>query len=250
VNGTVESVVLAAVLAFCRVGGCFLVMPGLSNARVPVQVRLFVAFAASGALLVYMWDVIVPAVSRDLSSLVPMIVSETLIGALIGLLARIYLMALQFIGSAMGMLIGFQAIGGSGIANGEPEGPLGELISFAALMMLFVFDFHHDVFRALARSYEVAPLGSLFDPQGALVDIGDTLRDSFLIALRLGSPFIAYAIVVNLTIGFLNKLTPQIPVYFISLPMVLAGGLLLFYLGVTTMLSLFADGFAPTVLTR
>ena len=28
--------------------------------------------------------------------------------------------------------------------------------------------------------------------------------------IRLGSPFIAYAILVNLAIGFVNKLTPQI----------------------------------------
>ena len=46
-----------------------------------------------------------------------------------------------------------------------------------------------------------------------------------MVVIRLGSPFIAYAILVNLAIGFVNKLTPQIPVYFISLPFVIAGGL-------------------------
>jgi hypothetical protein len=46
-----QSVVIAAFLAFCRIGACFMLMPGLSSARVPVQVRLFVAVAATGGLL-------------------------------------------------------------------------------------------------------------------------------------------------------------------------------------------------------
>ena len=83
----------------------------------------------------------------------------------------------------------------------------------------------------------------LFNPQAALVDVTDTLSESFFVVLRLGSPFIAYALLVNLTIGFVNKLTPQIPVYFISLPFVIAGGLIIFYFAIGTMLSLFADGF-------
>ncbi|MEQ1954249.1 flagellar biosynthetic protein FliR [Mesorhizobium sp. CN2-181] len=238
-----ESIVIAAFLAFCRIGGCFMIMPGLSSARVPMQVRLFVAVAASGALLVHLWDQILPSVSREPAVLAPMVVSELLTGSLIGLLARLYMMALSFMGSAIAMLVGYGGVAGPGIENGEPQAPLGEIISFSALLLLFVFDFHHEIVKALVRSYEVAPLNALFNPRAALVNVADTMGESFMIALRLGSPFIAYALLVNLTIGFVNKLVPQIPVYFISLPMVIAGGLILFYFGIATMLSLFADGF-------
>ena len=89
-----------------------------------------------------------------------------------------------------------------------------------------------------------------FNPQAALVDVTDTLSESFMVVLRLGSPFVAYAILINLTIGFVNKLTPQIPVYFISLPFVVAGGLILIYFGIATMLSLFADGFVDITVGR
>jgi len=68
--------------------------------------------------------------------------------------------------------------------------------------------------------------------------------------LRLGSPFIAYAILVNIGTGLVNKLAPQIPVYFISLPFVIAGALILMYLSIGNMLSLFADGFYPTTIGR
>jgi flagellar biosynthetic protein FliR len=248
VSAFTDTVVIAAFLAFCRIGACFMLMPGLSSARVPMQVRLFVAIAATGALLAHLWDQLMPFASRDPALLGPMIVSELLTGSLIGLLARLYLLALAFIGSAIAMLVGYGGMTGPGIENGDPQAPLGEIISFSALMLLFVFDFHHQIVEALVRSYEFAPVNVFFNPRGALVNVGDTIGDSFLIALRLGSPFVAYAILVNLTVGFVNKLTPQIPVYFISLPMVIAGGLILFYFAIATMLSLFADGFAAATL--
>ena len=205
-NATLAGVVITAFVAFCRVGGCFLVMPGMSSARVPIQIRLFVALAATGALLIYLWDQIAPHASRNPAVLLALIVSETLIGSLIGLMARLYVLAMQFMATAIAMLMGFGGTGGASID--EP------------------------------------------DPQAALVDVTDTVSDAFFLVIRLGSPFVAYAILVHLTIGFVNKLTPQIPIYFISQPFIIAGGMIIFYFAVGTMLSLFVDGFVDLTLAR
>jgi flagellar biosynthetic protein FliR len=245
-----QTVVLAAFLAFCRVGACFMLMPGLSSVRVPLQVRLFVAIAATGGLLAFLWDRIFPFVDPRPQVLVPMVVSELLVGGLIGAMTRLYMEALRFIGAAIAMLIGLTNLGGPAIEEPEPQAALAAIVSFSALLFLFVFDFHHDIVRALVASYQVAPLDVFFNPQAALVDVADTISAAFFLVLRLGSPFIAYAILVNLTIGFVNKLTPQIPIYFISLPFVIAGGMIIFYFAVGTLLSLFADGFADLTLAR
>jgi flagellar biosynthetic protein FliR len=250
VTATVEGAIIAAFLAFCRIGACFLVMPGLSSVRVPIQIRLFVALSATGGLLMLLWDQIYPFADRRPEVLLPRIVSELLIGILIGLLARLYILALQFIGAAIAMLIGYGGTSGPGIEDGEPQAALGAIISFSALLLLFVFNFHHEIIRALVASYQVAPLDVMFNPQAALVDVTDTLSESFLVVLRLGSPFVAYSLLVNLTIGFVNKLVPQIPVYFISLPFVIAAGLVIFYFAIGTMLSLFADGFIDITIGR
>jgi flagellar biosynthesis protein FliR len=68
--------------------------------------------------------------------------------------------------------------------------------------------------------------------------------------LRLASPFLVYALIVNLMLGLINKLTPQIPVYFVSLPFVLTGGLLLLYFAIPALLSQFADGHADLRMFR
>ncbi len=249
-TGEAERLVIAAFLAFCRIGACFLLMPGLSSVRVPAQVRLFVAVAATFALLAHLWDVILPLADRRPVVLLPMIASELLVGGLIGLLARLYVLALQFTATAISTLIGYGNLGGAGIEEAEPQGALATLISFGALLLLFVFDFHHEIVRALVESYETVPVGHAFDGRAALVDVTDTLGQAFLVTLRLGSPFLAYAILINLTVGFINKLVPQVPVYFISQPFTIAGGLLLLYLGAGTLLSLFADSFVPVSLGR
>jgi flagellar biosynthetic protein FliR len=243
-----ETIILAAFIAFCRIGSCFMFMPGFGSARIPMQVRLFLAFAATGALLVHLWDRILPFIDARPQILGPMIASELLIGALIGLVARFYMLALHFIGAAIAMLIGHSAMSGMSIEENEPQAALSSLISLSALLLLFVFDFHHQIVKALVASYQVAPLDVVFNPQAALIDLTDALSESFLLVLRLGSPFIAYGILVNLTIGFVNKLTPQIPIYFISMPFVIAGGLVIFYFGVGMLLSLFADGFLATTI--
>lgn len=245
-----QNVVLAAFLAFCRIGACFMLMPGLSSVRVPMQVRLLVAVAVTGGLLAFLWDRIYPFVDPRPSVLVPMAVSELLVGGLIGAMTRLYMEALRFIGASIAMLMGFNNLGGPAIEEPEPQAALAAIVSFSALLLLFVFDFHHEVVKALVASYRVAPLDVFFNPQAALVDIADTVSDSFFLVIRLGSPFVAYAILVNLTIGFVNKLVPQIPVYFISLPFVVAGGLLLFYFAIGTLLSLFVDGFVDLTLAR
>ena len=45
-----SATILAMFLVFCRVGSCLMLLPGYSNIRVPVQVRLFIAVALSLAV--------------------------------------------------------------------------------------------------------------------------------------------------------------------------------------------------------
>jgi len=250
VSATIPQLVIAAFIAFCRVGGCFLVMPGLSSVRVPMQIRLFVAVAATMALLMHMWDSILPFVQQRPDALFLLVLSETLIGALIGLMARFYVLALQFIGTAIATMIGYGSGMSAGIEEGEPQAALASILSFSALLVLFVLNFHHEVIKAIVLSYKLAPLNMFFNPRSALVDLTDTISEAFFVMLRLGSPFLAYSLLVNLAIGFINKLTPQIPVYFISLPFVIAGGLILLYFGSSVFLSLFADGFVSVTVGR
>ena len=68
--------------------------------------------------------------------------------------------------------------------------------------------------------------------------------------LRLSSPFLIYGMIFNVSIGFINKLAPQIPVYFISTPYLLLGGLFLIYFSIAAMVSQFAQSFDSIYIGR
>jgi flagellar biosynthetic protein FliR len=247
---TLPQLVIAAFLTFCRVGSCFMTMPGFSSARVPIQIRLFVAVAISLALFTNLSAVILPYAGAGTAVLLKTIVSEILTGLLIGIIVRFYLLALEFITTAVSTMMGFSGSGGVSLLEDYAESPLGAIISFSALMLLFALNFHLEIIRAIINSYRIAPIDVLFNPQAALANVSDTISDAFFVTLRLGSPFVAYALLINLTTGLINKLAPQIPVYFISLPFIIAGGLILMYFGIPSLLSLYADSFLPVTIGR
>lgn len=240
-----QGTVLALFAVFCRVGGCFLVLPGFSSARVPPQIRLFVAVAVSLSLTPILWSTVYPKVNTPQTTYIGIVFVEGLIGVVIGLIARFFVLGLQFTGTVMTMMVGFTAPPANDILEDGSENQLTNMISFAGLLLLFMLDFHHVIIMAIADSYKTLPMGGDFEARRALVTLTNTLSSTFMIMLRLASPFVVYGLLFNVTIGFINKLAPQLPIYFISQPFVVMGGLVLIYFGIAIMIRLFADAFMP-----
>jgi len=245
-----QGTVLALFLVFCRIGGCVLAMPGFSSARVPPQLRVFIAAGLSLAILPVLWDTVYPIVHTSNATYIGFIFSESLIGVMYGMLARLYTLGLQFAASVIAMMIGYTQPSAADVFEDSLETSLSGFITFAGMMILFMMDFHHVVFRALVDSYTSMPFGGVMPMRSTLISFSDTLSSTFMIMLRLSSPFLIYGLMFNIAIGFINKLAPQIPVYFISTPYLLLGGLFLFYFSVAALVSQFAQSFASVFIGR
>jgi flagellar biosynthetic protein FliR len=236
--------VLLTFLVFCRIGSCLMLMPGFGSARIPPQVRLFLAVSVTLALA----PIIIPVVEGDLSkatvpTVVQLIVSESLIGAMIGVMARLFFLALQFMGTAATMLVGFSGMADPPIEESEPAPAMATLLTLTATVLLFATGLHVEVMRALIASYSVLSVTDMFNSQFALAKVTDAASDSFTLIAQLLAPFLAYSLIVNFLFGIMNKMTPLIPVYFISAPFLMAGGLLLLYFTFSEALTLFITGF-------
>lgn len=237
-----NDIILAAVLAFCRVGACLMLMPGISSARIPLQVRLFIALACSFAVLPLVLSRIVTAVDGGAPwTLFRLMASEMFVGAVIGILAHIYFWALQFMANTMAMAIGFSGSPADAITESEPQATLATIVTFSALLLFFVTDMHLEILRALLNSYTAIPVDGRFRPDAAMIDFTDALSSAFMATLRIAAPFIVFAILVNFAVGLVNKLTPSIPIYFVSMPFVLGGGLLVIYFILPELLRFFTD---------
>lgn len=240
-----QGMVLAVFAVFCRVGTCFMVMPGFSSARIPAMFRLFAAVAISLSLTPLLWNTVYPKVSGPAITYISVIFVEGMIGMVIGLITRFFVLGLQFTGTVVTMMIGFNAPPTNDVLEDGSENQLTNMISYAGLLVLFLLNFHHVVIMALVNSYHTLPIGGVFEARRALVTLTDTLSATFMVMLRLASPFVVYGFLFNVTIGFINKLSPQLPIYFISSPFIIMGGLTLLYFGVALMIGLFADAFMP-----
>ncbi|MCZ8180004.1 MAG: flagellar biosynthetic protein FliR [Rhizobium sp.] len=238
-----QGTVLVLIAIFCRIGACIMTLPGFSSARISMTVRFFLAFAVSMAMTPVLFDTIYPRVQGGGASLIGVIVGELLIGMMYGLVPRFFVLGLQFAGSAISMAIGLNTPGASDILEDTPENQMTNLISFGGLLVLFMTDFHHVVFRALVDSYGIMPLGGMPDSQKTLITLTDTLSQTFMLMLRLASPFLIFGLMFNVAVGLVNKLAPQVPVFYISTPYLLMGGLLLVYFTIAAMVMQFAQYF-------
>jgi flagellar biosynthetic protein FliR len=142
------------------------------------------------------------------------------------------------------MLIGLSNTPDAQIEESEPVSALTGLFTVTAAVLIFVADLHWEVLRALVESYSAVPVDQQLAANFGIIKLVDALTDSFLLALRISAPFIVYSLMINLMFGILGKLTPQIPVYFISIPFVLAGGGLILYFTCSEALQLFITGFS------
>jgi len=221
-----------------------MVAPGFSSSEIPTQIRLFVAFAATLALAPLLLDK-VPAAALGDDPVVTLraIAIETLIGGMIGFLARIFFAALETLASAAAQMLGFNNPFGVQIEAGETLAPLATLISLAAVTLMFITDLHWELLRGLAASYDVMPVGADFSPRFALRQVADALGESFRLTLRIASPYVIYALIVNLALALINRLTPQIQIVFVAAPFVVAGALALLYATIKPALEAFLLGF-------
>ena len=228
-TASVSTSVLAIFLIFCRIGTCMMVAPGLSRSNVPTQVRLFIALNVTLMLSPLLEGAVRPALEgASTSAIIRLIWSELMVGLVIGLTARVFFSALETMATVIASAIGLSLPGT--VDDGEHVPALVPLITLTATVLFFMTGQHWELFRGLVGSYRIWLPAVGITGENSVAQLVEHLSQAFTLALRVASPFVIYAVLVNLAVGLANKLTPSIPVYFISLPFVLFGGLLLLYL--------------------
>ena len=228
---TIETQMLGLFLLFCRIGGCMLFAPGLSSPRVPMHVRLFAALAVTVAVAPMLMPGTFPDLSRGSDDRrVWLILSESLVGVMIGLLARCFFLALQFAATAISNFVGLSGIPGIPLEESDTGSPLATLVSTASVTLIFAMGLHLELLRAVIDSYAVMPPGNWIGAGSLLTNLLTTLAETGLLALRLAAPFLLYGVMVNVALGIGNRFAQQISVYHATTGAVMLGGFLLFYI--------------------
>jgi flagellar biosynthesis protein FliR len=241
--------VLSVFLVFCRIGGCLMLTPGISSARVPVQIRLFVSLGASVAIYSALgeFEGARQAVGNT-SAIIRLAGVETAKGVFIGFLVRFFFAALQWVGEVAASAVGM-GTNQSDPEEGDQVPAITSLVTITATTLFFIMDQHLELLRALMQSYNVFGFGADFGNRGEMAELVKVLGAASLVALQVCSPLIVFSIVVNVLFGILNKLSPTIPVYFISPPFIVGGGLMLIYFISQDFFAIFMARFSDWLIT-
>lgn len=218
----------AAGAVFLRIGACFLVLPGLGEAMIPVRVKLGAALALTA--------IVTPAVAPLLPPLagamppLTFFLTEALAGLILGLALRLTVHALQIAGSIAAQATSLSQIMGG--ASPDPQPAMGAILMLGGITLAVMAGLHVHLAEAMLRSYAVLPAGLWPAPH----DLGgwgvDRVAASFGLALSLAAPFLIASLLYNVALGVINKAMPQLMVAFVGAPAITWGGL--FLLLVTT----------------
>ena len=218
--------------------------PGLGSARLPVKARLLVALALSLSLVPLLAGAVVEdmrEVAREVKLL--LVVNEVMIGITFGLITRCFLLGAQFAATFAANAIGLAGIPGLPVDESEATVPIATLVSLSSTMFILSLGLHGEMLLAIAQSYDAFPVRVFPDPAWLLQSLTDAVAETTVLGLRLAAPFAAYAITVNLAMGFAGKFTPQLQVYFVSTGVVVLGGLWVFILVFPDWLRLFVSAY-------
>ena len=211
---------LAAVflLMFARLGTMAMLMPGLGERGVPTRVRLVIAVVLTLVLMPIYRDAYTADLSGGFAPILGVLIQEVLIGAVLGLTARLALSALVIAGTVIAYQLGL----GFSMAIDPTQDQQSVLISnFLAILgvaLIFATDMHHLAIGALDESYNLFKPGSVL-PTGDIAELMiATVSGAFRVGIQLAAPFLVFGILFNVGLGVLTRLMPQLQVFFLGLP--------------------------------
>jgi flagellar biosynthesis protein FliR len=241
---TLETLLLILFAIFCRVAGCLMIAPGFSNQRIPIRIRLYAAIGVCIVIAPSLTDTFRTTFENPtLIKTFSLVFSETGIGMVIGTMARMFILALESMAMAIVTSIGLGNIFSPALMEDEMLPALATFISFGSTALIFATDQHLDLIQGLLLSYDSFPLLSLPETGKLLSEFSTLLEKVYTLAVRISSPFLLLGLVTNLAFGFLNRMVPNVPVYFISVPFLIGLGGYWFCFAATDFFAAFSSEF-------
>jgi flagellar biosynthetic protein FliR len=207
---------------------------------IPARFKLFIALMLT--------TVVTPAIAPQLDLPEPTlnvflfaVATETIAGLFLGLMLRMFVMAIQVAGAMAAQSTSLSQILGS--AGMDPLPAIGQILFMAALALLMSTGFHVKVAMFILLSYEILP--ALVFPNPADVAQAGAMRASKTVSLAftLAAPFVILSVLYNLTLGVINKAMPQLMVAFVGAPVITFGAMAMLLVAAPLMLTVWFEAF-------
>jgi flagellar biosynthetic protein FliR len=198
-----------------RVSGVVAFAPFFSSTAFPIRVKAI--FAGTVAVLLAPLLATLPGakVSVSFSALL----GELAVGLVYGLTLTLLNEMLLFAGQIAGLQFSFSLVNLLDPASSIQTPLLGELFQLMGTLVLIVAGLDRILLASMVRSFRVAPLGAFAVAPSSALAIVRAAGGIFLAAVELAAPVLAATMLVEVAVALLGKLSPQLPVMMLTVPM-------------------------------
>lgn len=206
-------------LIMMRLNAMFVIAPFFSSDVIPYRMRALLGFFTTLVMfpVVAAQGYTLPGGMAEYSVLV---LREVAIGLYIGFLVAVIFSAFQLAAEFFAVQIGF---GINEVLDpiGQVSVPLiGQLKNLIGILVFLAINGHHQMIRAIYRSYELAPVLHLdVDSSGSLFRwLLHSFSGMFVVALKIAMPVVITAFLITISMGILAKVAPQMNIMMLGFP--------------------------------
>ena len=212
-------------LFIARMGGFVFAAPFYSRNEIPNQFKigltLFLGYLVYYATLPH--QTVVYSTVFEYSMLV---IIEIIVGILVGWSANICISIVFFAGRIVDMDIGFSMVNAIDPSTRENATITGFYYQYAVMLMLLISGMHRYVIEAIVETYSLIPIGgAAFNLQKMYDSLLFYLAEYVSIGFRICMPVFTVILIVNVVLGILAKVAPQMNMFAVGMQIKILTGL-------------------------
>ena len=213
----------AMTLVLVRVSGMIVFAPFFSSNALPMRTKA--VFAGAVAFLLAPLVAALPAAREEISF--SALLGELAVGLVYGLVLTLLNEMLLFAGQIAGVQLSFSLVNLMDPGSTIQTPLLGELFQLLGTLVLIAAGLDRILLASMVRSFHAVPLGTFAIAPAAATAIVRAAGGIFLAAVELAAPLLAATLLVEIAISLMGKLSPQLPVMNLTVPMKTITGFLI-----------------------
>ena len=205
----------AGLLVTIRLSGLMVFTPFFSSPAIAPRIKA--GFVVAMAILIAPAVAAVPSARATLD--MHSMLGELGVGLVFGLSLMLLNEALLFAGTLLGMQFSFSLVNLMD-PNSMIETPvLGQMLGWLGVLVVIGSGLDRTLLAALVRSFSAVPVGHAVMQVRTGAALAAMAGGIFLAGLQLAAPVLAAALVVEVTIGLITRLSPQLPAMVMGVPL-------------------------------
>jgi flagellar biosynthetic protein FliR len=209
------SFLTAMTLVLVRVSGMVAFAPFFSSTALPARVKA--VFVLTVAYLLAPLVAALPSAQVSLSF--SALLGELSVGLVYGLTLALLNEMLLFAGQIAGLQLSFSLVNLLDPSSSIQTPLLGELFQLMGTLVIIAAGLDRILLASMVRSFHAVPLGSYVLAPVAALAIVHAAAGIFLAAVELAAPILAATMLVEVAVSLLGKISPQLPVMNLTVPL-------------------------------